>query len=82
MVEIAGSRGPMLVFQPWSGRDIEEAVERLPTVTGNGREFTAELEDFCMTFRPTVSEIRRVIKKKLKASDASTLRPYPNLNFA
>lgn len=73
MIEVAGASGMMLVFRPWSDHDMDEAIESLPYIVGNRKDFAAELEELCMTFCPTGAEIRCIIKRKLKAADAAKL---------
>lgn len=73
MIKVAGAKGPILVYRGWTEWDIEEALAQLPSIAGNGKEFTKNLMGYCKTTRPTGAETRRVLVKKLRLADVSKL---------
>ena len=69
MVEVAGHDGPTMVFRPWTVSDVREASSHLPDVTTSGEAFAEALIVFCREFRPTLTELRRLLGTKMKATD-------------
>lgn len=71
-----GLGGSMPVFRDWSDKDIEEAMESMPALVGNGVEFAKELGAICKVFHPTGYEIRRLMSKKLRPTDLRRIAAY------
>lgn len=57
-------------------RDMDKAVERLPAILENSREFAAEPEEVCLALRPTGAEIVRLpeLKKAVLARQLKFVR--------
>lgn len=65
MVEVAGVKGPMLVFRPWSETDVEEAMMHVCSPKDNLKRWEADLIQFVREFRPTMFELRRLMSRSL-----------------
>jgi len=82
MVEVAGPDGaPLLVHRPWTMKDIGCAYEQLPDPreTG-GQKFAEEVRRFCLEFRPTSQEMRRLLGRKLGADISKIRYNWPDEN--
>lgn len=66
MVEVAGPQGPMLVFRSWTATDVMEAARHLPEPAASGTKFAEQFVFFCREFRPTMSELKRLLITKMK----------------
>ncbi|XP_038554327.1 uncharacterized protein LOC119887767 [Micropterus salmoides] len=64
--ETAGTGGPTLDFRPWSEEDIDEAMAYVTSPTEDLESFTKQLEQFAKEYRPTMTELRRLMSKVLK----------------
>lgn len=65
MVEVSGARGPILVFRPWSDADVKEAMEYICNPKDNLTKWESDLLQFVREYRPTMSELRRLMNKCL-----------------
>ncbi|MEQ2161462.1 hypothetical protein GOODEAATRI_009849 [Goodea atripinnis] len=77
-----GPNGPNLVFQSCTSHDIEECAQLLPDLSQSGDVFSTNFSDFCKEYRPTGAEIRRILTRKITASDIAKIHnklPVPNL---
>ncbi|KAK1898154.1 putative transport protein MmpL1 [Dissostichus eleginoides] len=66
MMEVPGNNGPMLVFRPWSDRDIDEAMHHVNSPTDNCQRFETTFRQFVGEYRPNMLEVRRLMAKLLK----------------
>ncbi|KAI3374167.1 hypothetical protein L3Q82_006014 [Scortum barcoo] len=55
----------MMVYRPWTQKDMLDSLAHLPDPTVSGTRFSDELLIFCKEFSPTTHELRRLLKKKL-----------------
>ncbi|XP_056281930.1 uncharacterized protein LOC130201189 [Pseudoliparis swirei] len=65
MIEVAGAEGPMVVFRPWSDADINEAMIHVCNPKSNLTRWETDLRQFVKEYRPTMSELRRLMGKVL-----------------
>ena len=65
MVEVAGAAGPILVFRPWSDADVAEAANYICSPKDNLSKWESDILQFVREFRPTMTEIRRLMNKTL-----------------
>lgn len=62
MVEVGnGGGGVQLIYRPWTFQDMKEAFTLLPPVQNDGAAFTAQLLTLCQQFRPTTTQLRRLL---------------------
>ncbi|XP_038634516.1 uncharacterized protein LOC119953920 [Scyliorhinus canicula] len=82
MIEVAGPEGqPILVHRPWTMKDIECAYEQLPDPReAGGQKFAGEVRRFCLEFRPTSHEMRRLLGRKLGADIPKIRYNWPGDN--
>ena len=66
MVEMAGAGGPILVFRPWSDAYVAEAANYICSPKDNLTKWETDLLQFVTALRPTMFEIRRLMRKTLK----------------
>ncbi|XP_077953554.1 uncharacterized protein LOC144390929 [Gasterosteus aculeatus] len=66
MVEVAGAQGTMLVFRPWSDTDEAEAMSHVCNPKDNLAKWETDLKQFVREYRPTMSELRRLMCRLLK----------------
>ena len=76
MINVMGPTGPALVYRPWTDSDMTEALTHLPDPRNSGIAFALQFETFCREFMPTVSEIRRLLMKKLGPTDFAKIRQH------
>ena len=76
MINVMGPTGPALVYRPWTDADMTEALNHLPNPRNSGTAFAVQFEIFCREFMPTVSEIRRLLMKKLGPTDFAKIRQH------
>ena len=76
MINVMGPTGPALVYRPWTDADMTEALNHLPDPRNSGTAFALQFETFCREFMPTVSEIRRLLMKKLGPTDFAKIRQH------
>ena len=76
MINVMGPTGPALVYRPWTDADMTEALTHLPDPRNSGTAFAVQFETFCHEFMPTVSEIRRLLMKKLGPTDFAKIRQH------
>lgn len=69
MVEVAGPQGPLLVFRSWTTTDVMEASRHLPDPAASGQKFAEQLLIFCQEFRPTMTELKRLLISKMKTME-------------
>ncbi|MEQ2179568.1 hypothetical protein GOODEAATRI_026492 [Goodea atripinnis] len=84
MVEVMGPNGPNLVFRSCTSHDIEECAKLLPDLSQSGDVFSTNFSDFCKEYRPTGAEIRRILTRKITASDIAKIHnklPVANLRL-
>ncbi len=68
----------MLVHRAWTMKEMEKASEHLLSpVDGGGHKFAAELLVFCREFRPTTSELKRLLMFKMGHNWAKVSAGYP-----
>lgn len=65
MVEVFGVEGPILVFRPWSDSDVADAVSHIGSPKDHLSKWEADLTQFVKGYRPTMSELRRLMHKSL-----------------
>lgn len=68
-VKVAGPNETNMVFQPWSEKDLREAITHLPHPRDSGIKFADELQIFCEEFSPTLQELKHLLMLKLGATD-------------
>ncbi|KAL1261327.1 hypothetical protein QQF64_006592 [Cirrhinus molitorella] len=68
MIQAAGPSGTVMVFQPWSEKDLKEAMTHLPQPKDSGENFATDLEVFCQEFSPTMQELKCLLMLKLGIS--------------
>ncbi len=81
-VQTAGPKGPIMVFCPWSLKDLKEAMTHLPHPKDSGDKFAADLLVFCKEFSPTMQALKRLLMLKLGAKDWQKVRPHFPVNNA
>ncbi|KAI9999556.1 hypothetical protein NQD34_018414 [Periophthalmus magnuspinnatus] len=69
MVEVSGPQGSTLVFRPLISSEISAASQHLLNPTASAQTFAKELITFCQDFKPTMSELRRVLILKMKPTE-------------
>ncbi|XP_058638910.1 uncharacterized protein LOC131544593 [Onychostoma macrolepis] len=74
-VQITGPKGPIMVFCPWSVKDLKEAMTRLPQPKDSGGKFAAELLVFCQ-------DLKCLLMLKLGTKDWQKVRPHFPVNNA
>ncbi|GLD48776.1 uncharacterized protein AKAME5_000269100 [Lates japonicus] len=66
MVEVpAGDGTSQLVYKPWTFNNMKEAASQLPLVENGGAEYVKQLLIFCQQFRPTTTELRRLLMTQM-----------------
>ncbi|MEQ2276246.1 hypothetical protein XENORESO_016357 [Xenotaenia resolanae] len=81
MVEVMGPDGPHVVFRSCTSQDIDEFAKSLPDIAQSGEVFSTEFTAFCREYRPTGAEIRRILARKMAASDIAKIHDkLPNVN--
>ncbi|XP_036006798.1 uncharacterized protein LOC118566991 [Fundulus heteroclitus] len=73
MVEVMGPNRRDLVFRAWTPQDIEENAKSLPDPTLCGEKFATAFTDFGKELHPTGAEIRRVLARKLRATELAKI---------
>ncbi len=56
MIEVSGPDGPMMVFRPWTFKDMKENMEHLPHPADSGKKIARAFELFCREFNPRDQE--------------------------
>lgn len=69
IVEVSGPTGPILVFRTWTTDDITAAAQHLPDPTASGQKFAEQFSIFCTEFRPTMTELKRLLVTTMKPVD-------------
>ncbi|MED6287463.1 hypothetical protein CHARACLAT_016640 [Characodon lateralis] len=81
MVEVMGPDGPHLVFRSCTSQDIDEFAKLLPDIAQSGEAFSTEFTAFCRENCPTGAEIRRILARKMAASDIAKIHDkLPDVN--
>lgn len=77
--EVAGALGAaVLVHRPWTIEDVKQAMSHLPSPgDGGGEKFAEELLVFCKEFRPTTTELRRLLMAKMDNGWTKVSAGYP-----
>ena len=63
MVEVAAGDGnTQLIYRPWTFTDMKECtLSFLPQVLSGGTRYAVQLEAFCQQFKPTSTELQRLL---------------------
>ena len=63
MVEVAAGDGnTQLIYRPWTFTDMKECtLSFLPQVVNGGTRYAVQLEAFCQQFKPTSTELQRLL---------------------
>ena len=67
MVEVAAGDGnTQLIYRPWTFTDMKEStLSFLPQVISGGTRYATQLEAFCQQFKPTSTELQRLLMTQM-----------------
>ncbi|XP_053290716.1 uncharacterized protein LOC128450974 isoform X1 [Pleuronectes platessa] len=79
MVEVASGDGnTQLIYRPWTFTEMKEStISFLPQVLSGGTQYAVQLEAFCKQFKPTSTELQRLLMTQMGIQFSKVTRVFP-----